>query len=454
MKNQLKFLFSALVLILTANSCFALSAGKLDKLIKTSDLNNTATIAVSIKNTANGDCVYEQEAKKLLHPGSALKAFTLYPSINTLGDDYLFRTRLYKDNSENIYIKLGADPLLTTSQLKQLIQKLSESGNKQYKNLYIDDSILDKKEFAKGWMWDDDINPYTPKVSSYNLDGNVLKLNLYKNDQGEITAELKSDYPSSVISFIQSDAKTNMLEINRYNWNNPEVIEIYGNVTSEAPLNIPISSMRRYFIYNIDKILEDKKIVFTNTMYSSKLVPENAELIAENTNSIKNMLPLVLTDSSNLVSETLFKIAGGKKYNATGSDYLAQLMFKDFYNKNGISTDEIVIVDGCGVSRKNLLSADWMTTALNKIYTMKDFEKYKENMAQPGEGTLSERLYDLRGDVWLKTGSLSNISTLIGYVKSQDGNMYSVAIVIQNFNKPQKDIKSFEDKIIDIIYNR
>ena len=101
-----------------------------------------------------------------------------------------------------------------------------------------------------------------------------------------------------------------------------------------------------------------------------------------------------------------------------------------------------------------MINTDWMSESLNKIHKQSNFEKYKEYMAQPGDGTLSKRLYELRGDAWLKTGSLSNVSAITGYIKSQDGNLYSFAMITQNFTQPQKDVKSFEDEIIKLIYNR
>ena len=129
-------------------------------------------------------------------------------------------------------------------------------------------------------------------------------------------------------------------------------------------------------------------------------------------------------------------------------------MFNDYYKNLGMKNDGIIIKDGCGVSRNNLFTADWITSALSKLYKDADFSKFKENMAQPGDGTLGNRMFDLRGNAWLKTGSLSNVSTIAGYVHSQDGHTYSVSVLIQNFNIQQQDVKSFEDEIIKLIYNR
>ena len=448
MKNIFKIIAIFIIIMLSTTNSYAFSINKLDKLIKKSNINETSTIAISIKNVNSDFDIYSYNKNKLLHPASTLKIFTAYSSLEELGYDYQFKTQLYKDKKNNLYIKLGADPLLTTAQLKQAFQKLKADGFSTFNNLYFDDSILDKKEFAQGWMWDDDINPYTPKVSSYNLDSNVLNITISSND---IT--LKPNYTTSIRSNIKSGEKFDFINIERYNWLNPELIEITGSIKDSRTIKIPISSMRRYFIYNIGKILEENKIEITGTLYASKIVPDGAELIGEITNPISNTLAEILHNSNNLMAETIFKLAAVKKYNATGSDELGAILFNDYFEKLGQKNDTIIIKDGCGVSRKNLITADWITSALNKIYKSENFEKFKDNMAQPGDGTLSSRLYELRGNAWLKTGSLSNISAIAGFIHSMDGNTYSIAILIQNFNLDHKDIKNFEDNIIAIIYN-
>ena len=453
MKSLLKILTFVFVIMLSVNSSYALSTAKLDKQIKKSNIDETSTIAVSIRNADNDNVVYEYNQKKLLHPASTLKIFTTYSSLDILGYDYFFKTQFYKDSDNNLYIKLGADPTLTASQLKTAVSKIKESGS-SYKNLYFDDSIIDKKEFAPGWMWDDDINPYTPKVSSYNIDGNVVKLNMTKSSNGMMATSLKSSYPMSVVSNIKADAKTNYIDINRYNWSNPEVVEIYGSVASPQTITIPISSMRRYYIHVLEKALDDNRITISGTSFSSKLLPTNAQLITEIANPITAVIPKILQNSNNLMSESVFKLSGAVKYTATGTDDLAIYSFRNFYDGLGAETKDIIIKDGCGVSRNNLISADWMTKALDKLYKHKNFEQFKENMAQPGDGTLTNRLHDLRGEVWLKTGSLSNVSSIAGYVKSKDGHTYSVAVMIQNFTEPQSKVKEFENEIINIIYDK
>ncbi len=454
MKKLFEILTVILMLTTFANSSFAISAGKIDKLLKTSDINKGALVSISIKNTENGNVVYEQNSKKNMQGASTLKLFTMYPVMETLGYDYSFKTALYKDKENNLYLKLGADPLLTSSQLKTLFQNAKQNGQAEYKNLYIDDSIIDKKEFSQGWMWDDEVCPYTPKISAYNLDRNVVKLSIEKNNDSTASISVKPNYPMTIISDIKLGAKTNQLEINRYSWNNPELLEIKGTLTGAQTIELPLGSMRRYFIYNLDKILDDCRINISETRYASKLTPEESELISQVENPIAPALTEALQKSSNLSVQSLYKLASAKKYSMSGNDFYAGKLVKEFYENLGLNMNNIVLKDGCGVSRHDIINADWMSDVLNKLYKQPNFAKYKEYMAQPGDGTLDKRLYELRGDARLKTGSLSNISAITGYIKSQDGNLYSFAMITQNFTQSQKDVKSFEDEIIRLIYNR
>lgn len=454
MKNTIKILTLAIAFMMSINSSLALSTVKLEKYLQKTPLKETSTIAISIKNVKDNTIVYELNSKKLLHPASTLKIFTTYAALDTLGNEYRFRTQFFKDKENNLFIKLGADPLLTSIELKQALKTIKELGHSTFNNLYIDDSIIDKKEFAQGWMWDDDTNPYTPKVSAYNIDKNVIKVNITKTINSDIELEAKTTYPTSILNNLKYSQNTESFDVNRYNWNNPEVVEVEGFVNNTTSFEIPISSLRRYFIHQLAKNIEDLKYIITGTSYASKLLPQDAEMLTEITHPITDVIPQILQNSNNLMAESIFKLAAAQKYVATGTSNLAEELFNDFYNSKGIETKDIIIKDGSGVSRKNLLSTDWATTTLNTLYNQKGFENYKSQMAQPGDGTLSNRLFDLRGDIWLKTGALSNVSTIAGYVNSLDGNIYSVAIYTQNFAQCQKDIKAFENEIINLIYNK
>lgn len=426
---------------------------KFDRIIKDSAVSKNATVAVSIKEATSGRVVYETNESTLLHPASTLKLFTTTAAINTLGKDYNFKTQFFVDSKNNLYVKLGADPTLTSADLKQVVKSLRAQGLKTFNNIYIDDSIVDNVEWGIGWMWDDDMNPAMPKFSAYNLDDNILKISILLSPDGQsISVKPVLNYPIAIVNTLKPGTETN-IKVCRYNWLSPDIVELKGTVAASTIVDLPLNNLRRYFTFKLADCLNNYHIKYVDGNFVSALVPKDARMVAEVSHGIDSILPLILKDSNNKAAESLFKVAGSKFSNSTGTNEDEINMFNTFYTNNKIDTKSICIVDGSGVSRNNLISVDWMTNALDKIYTLNTFTYIKDNMAKSGDGTLKNRFMDLRGNVWLKTGTMSNISGLTGYVISKNNKIYSVAILTQNFMVPQSEAKKLEDDIIYALFN-
>ena len=239
--------------------------------------------------------------------------------------------------------------------------------------------------------------------------------------------------------------------MNRYNWQTPDIIELTGTVNTPTIATVPINSMRRYFTYKLDEYLTTDGIKYINENFTSKAVPKDAKMIGEISHSLNSTIPMILKTSNNRISETVCKLAAAKSQQSTGTNEKTVKLINDFYCKNNVSTEIITIADASGVSRNNLVSVDWMTDSLNKIYSLPSFDYIKNNMARPGEGTLNNRLFELRGKAWLKTGTISGVSGITGYIMATNGDLYSVAILVQNFKVQQSQVKQLEDNILKTV---
>lgn len=445
MKQFFKFFIIFFVLIIGSNKSFGAS---LSSFIKSSPLDKTSTVAVSVKDVKTGLPIFTYNEKKLLHPASTLKVFTTIPAADTLEKTFNFNTDFYVYNN-NLYIKLSGDPLLTSENLKNALKDIKSLGYKNFRNIYVDTSVMDNVETGVGWMWDDGTNSSIRKFSSYNLDDNVLNIGV-TNDNGQINLDIKSIYPVPVINNITAGNKNSLTAI-RHDWISPDIICIKGTVKDSSTIQVPVNNMQKYFNYRLSAILKRVNIKVENDIILNGEVPSEAKKVAGISHSLESVLPSIFKDSNNKNCETVVKIAGGISENSTGTLANSLNLFYDYWNAKSVDTSDLVIADFSGVSRNNLITADFMTNALNCIYKTKDFEELEELLAQPGEGTLSNRLLNLRGSVWLKTGTLENISGITGYVKTDKGKIYSVAILIQNFNYPVKQIKEFENEMITII---
>ena len=169
-----KILLTLIVMMLCSLNTHAKSEQKeFAEIIVDSGIRKEA-IAISFRDAKNGSVVYALNCKILMNPASVQKALTMPAAAQTLGKDFKFSTELYTKDNESYLIKLSGDPYLKYSDLKDLTKLVKRTTQ----NIYIDDSILDKKYWGEGWQWDDDMNILMPKFGAYNLDNNLIKLQI------------------------------------------------------------------------------------------------------------------------------------------------------------------------------------------------------------------------------------------------------------------------------------
>lgn len=420
----------------------------LDSIVKGSSLNNNATIAVSVKNAQTGALEYEYNQNKLLHPASVLKILTLPAALDTLTPEYQYETKFAIDKNDNLYIKLSADPSLTSTQLKTAINKLPR---KDINNIYIDDSVLDRYEWGVGWMWDDETNPRMAKISPYNLNHNILNVQITPGEPkqpAKITPLAQGT--ATVINMVTTGSKDEII-VYRQNSISPNVVYLYGTINTPKTVRIPIGNPERFFLTNLSNLLKSRNMPVAPIQTAP--YPASGPTIYTIKNGITEIIPKILKDSDNFYAETLFKTAGGVKAKSQGNLVNSVKMFEQYYKHLGLDTGKIIIADGSGVSRNNLFSADWISEALYKIQKDKNFSLIKENMAQPGSGTMKNRLLNCE-NFKAKTGSLSNISTIAGYLTDKNGEEHVITILISNFNTDPKNVRELQDKIITEVYSK
>ena len=451
--NKLTKFLTIFIAVFSLLSLQGVFAKDFDSIIKKSKLDETSTVSVSVKNAKNGKILYEYNENKYLHPASSLKLFSMAAVYDQLGGDYQYRTQLFKDKNNNVYIKLSGDPTLTTGDLTKLFKELRTKYKFQVKDVVVDPTVFDSTQWGTGWMWDDDTSKYLPKYSPFTINGNVVNISV-KPSKNNAMPEIKnkSNYQITLVNMLKNGDKNNV-QVVRQPWVQSDMTYLKGTVKTPVTIQLPVNQLERNFIINLQSALKSANV---SPKGSIKVAPMqgHTELILEHVSKpLDTIISKVLKDSNNLYAEMIFKTSGAKFTDAQGTTASGIDFFNNYYKDLKTSTSP-VIVDGSGASRNDLVTADWMTEALNKIYSGSDFESFEPLMAKPVEGTLSDRLLNISQYVRAKTGTISGISALTGYVDSKSGTKYSFAILIQNYPGSSIDAKKLEDSIVNEIYNR
>jgi D-alanyl-D-alanine carboxypeptidase/D-alanyl-D-alanine-endopeptidase (penicillin-binding protein 4) len=118
----------------------------------------------------------------------------------------------------------------------------------------------------------------------------------------------------------------------------------------------------------------------------------------------------------------------------------------------GIPNEGYLARDGSGLSRYDWISADTLTKLL--LHLANDpthADRFRAVLAVPGEpGTLETRMVNtpLQTRVWAKTGSMSQVRSMAGYLTTFDGEPLVFAIIVNGFRVPGRDIDAVMDRAL------
>ena len=157
--------------------------------------------------------------------------------------------------------------------------------------------------------------------------------------------------------------------------------------------------------------------------------------------------------SQNLHAELALRLAGKLRGNA-GSFEGGNAAVKQFLTQAGIKDDEFVLLDGSGLSRRDLVTPAATTQLLRYAAGQPWGAVFEESLPVGGmDGSLAERFANTpaSGLVHAKTGSLSHVNALSGYIQTQKGRRLAFSIFCNNHNLPGSKVTAAIDAVVQLL---
>ena len=147
----------------------------------------------------------------------------------------------------------------------------------------------------------------------------------------------------------------------------------------------------------------------------------------------------------------MLKILGAQKAGGPGSAQNGVHVVNRFLTSAGIDTNTIALADGSGLSRYNLTSPATTIKLLQKMYTDQvNFPLYYYTLPIAGvDGTIGRRMRGTlaAGNLHAKTGTLSGVTALSGYVTTLDGEWLAFSIMMQHYPGSSRAYRGVQDAI-------
>ena len=445
---------------------------KIDTLL-TNKFFNSALIAADIYNLTKEESIYRKNEKMLLHPASNMKILTSTAALLFLGKEYKFQTSFYytgqiinKTLYGDLYVSGGFDPDFTSNDLDSLTSIISSLGITEITGRIIGDvSAKDSLFWGKGWMWDDDPSSDAPYLSALNINKNTIKAFVRGDRAGnpaEIILQPATDYVNvinkcRVISPYEKDS----LVVDRDWINRKNTIIIKGTVkktlkpdTVSAGLTLNLFEPEKYFLTLFKEALDREKISGKKDIAINKK-PDHAVRFFTFERTIDSVLINLNKTSDNLSAEMLLYSLAAQD---NGNPASAERGFKfvdSLITLIGLNPRNYKLADGSGVSRYNLVSPELLLNILKFIYSRPDLFDllYKSFPIAGVDGTLKSRMIGTAAEnnVHAKTGTLSGVSALSGYLNSRSGDLFAFSILIQNYVETAAAAQFFIDEICRIL---
>jgi D-alanyl-D-alanine carboxypeptidase/D-alanyl-D-alanine-endopeptidase (penicillin-binding protein 4) len=104
--------------------------------------------------------------------------------------------------------------------------------------------------------------------------------------------------------------------------------------------------------------------------------------------------------------------------------------------------------DGSGLSRYNLFTPMDMVWILDRMRSEFGMERVKGLFPTAGLGTLRSYSAVLKGSLHAKTGTLSGVVSLSGYLKTRKGRTLVFSILINNHRRQSQELRSLIERLL------
>ena len=167
---------------------------------------------------------------------------------------------------------------------------------------------------------------------------------------------------------------------------------------------------------------------------------------------LAEVVTLANKNSDNYLAESIFKLFGAFSGGSADCAKKAREQEQEIFSRYKINSKGMVINDGSGLSRRNLITSSALIGLLDAATKLNIFDTFENSLSIAGEdGTLRKRMRGTAAEenVHAKTGTLKNASSLTGYMITSSGERLAFAFM---FNGPNVGYyKKTENKLTAIL---
>lgn len=449
----------------------------LDSLINLEPVKG-ASWSILFADVESGHDIAAIDAERLLIPASVTKLWSTAAAFQTLGPDYRFSTKIVSGSgmdaqggvSGAVKVICTGDPMFDRKYRKDIgkpaLDKMAdELYAKGLRSINGDLEIVVsrfKRSCGNGvWEMGDLREGFAPSVDGTGYNSNVCHIAIGPGMAEGLGADVIIDPPFAPVKVLNnvvtnSGADESWIEFNVTPCR--DELEISGVMArGDDPQYIwfPIQEPAYYFGLALKDALARKGITVSGKVIVSRNSNGNGTVLLEFFSPpVTDIAAITNKDSDNYLAEYLLSASGYKEF-GEGSPSSGLRVVQKIARQFGVHRDQVSLQDGSGLSRQNIVSARANVQLLIKIAKSEFANDFEASLSQSGvDGTVGGRLSTdgLLGRVRAKTGTMTNVSALAGYIGLDSGRKLAFAILCNNFRCSRNFVRNIQDNMVRAVY--
>ena len=438
---------------------------------------------VEVRSLDRGDILFSQNAGKLMMPASNMKILTLAAAAEHLGWDFRFTTTLETGGSiENgtlrgdLYVRGNGDPTLSTREkrgeavLDEWAAALRTAGITAIDGRILgDDQAFDEESLGQGWSWDYLEAGYAAPVGPLQYNENTANLTAAPGAAvgDPVRVELSGGSGLTVVNRATTGAGAESgvrgaINVRR-RIDRPE-LEITGTIPLDAPVvtrTVAVMNPTAFLAQSVRDGLISRGITVSGAAGDADDIlldamggTERRVLHTSHSPTLRDIGTVLMKVSQNQYAETLLKAVGAAN-GGLGTTVAGRRAAAETFRSWGIPDNGYVMADGSGLSRYNYIAPSTITEVLARMHAdTRHRDAFLRTLPIAGkDGTISTRMRRslAEGNAVAKTGSIANVRSLSGYVRTRQGETLAFAIIANDFVIPAATVNWIADLAVEVL---
>lgn len=463
-------------------SCLVFSQPAVQQMINNPLLKH-ASVGISVVDISTGRSIASHNAEKSLTPASVQKLITTATAIETLGDNFRYKTEVALDvNDPSKLLVVGAgDPTLGSevfsesrnsffiNSVELLTKTLSKSNDY---SIYIVDDLFGYEGVSPEWTWIDLGNYYASGSYGISIFDNSYRLFFNTIDKNKCPTILRTDPEIGGLTFRNELSLNNSGSDNGYIYGAPFSYDrtVRGNIPGgKASFSIKgdipdpglllgetLADYLRKVGYKIGKVETAREDYLTRMHDPLRIQPSykiGQSVFTQLSRPLQEIIREINVHSNNHYAEHLIRTIG-RNYkrdiydNAldAGIDFVAE-----FWKSKDIDNKSLQMYDGSGLAPQNAVSPRFLTDLLTYMYNDSRYsEAFVSSLPKAGlEGTLQNFMRNTKysGKIVGKSGSIGGVQSYAGYLL--DGNKkYAFVVMVNKFNGTRSQVRGIIEQFL------